>query len=77
MKHVMKLYPFDTIIATARERMMAGMKIHLQFNCAKCGMKQTFEQEDYLSERGQCEECGHITSLKDDGCNLMVISSRK
>jgi uncharacterized protein (DUF983 family) len=73
----MKLYPFDQVIASARERMMAGMRIHLQFNCDNCGMKQTFEQEDYLSERGQCEECGHITSLKDKGCNLMVISGGK
>lgn len=71
----MNLHPFKDVIATAIERMKAGNKIHLQFNCAKCGEKQTFDEENFLSEKGKCEECGHITSLKDDGCNLLVIMS--
>lgn len=69
----MKLHPFDKVIATARTHMLGGAKIHLQFNCEKCGVKQTFEEENYLSREGRCEECGHITSLEKNGCNLMVI----
>ena len=72
-KHVMQLHPFDEVIATARERMLAGWTVHLQFNCAYCGVKQTFAEENYLSATGRCEECGKITSLRGNGCNLMVI----
>ena len=70
----MKLHPFDDVIANARKSMLEGWIIHLQFNCAHCGAKQTFGEENYLSEEGRCEECDHITSLKDDGCNLMLVS---
>jgi uncharacterized protein (DUF983 family) len=69
----MNLYPFDDVIDTARKRMTEGWKIHLQFNCTQCGIKQTFAEENYLSTRGQCEECGAITSLQADGCNLMIL----
>lgn len=76
-KHVMKLHPFDDVIASARQRMLEGWTVHLQFNCAQCGVKQTFAEENYLSASGQCEECGHITSLQRDGCNFMVIKDQK
>lgn len=69
----MKLHPFDEVITNARKQMSSGYGIHLQFNCAKCGKKQTFEEQNYLSETGRCEECGHITSLKNDGCNFMLV----
>ena len=73
----MNLHPFDDVIANARERMLLGWTVHLQFNCANCGVKQTFAEENYLSESGRCEECGQITNLRTDGCNLMVMSGGK
>lgn len=69
----MNLHPFNDVIETAHQRMLEGWVVHLQFNCAKCGVKQTFAEENYLSASGRCEECGHITSLKNDGCNLLVM----
>ena len=74
-KHKMTLHPFDDVLVTARERMKAGDHIHLQFNCAFCGEKQTFAEPDFLSETGKCEECGRITSLRTNGCNLLVVMS--
>jgi hypothetical protein len=73
----MNLHPFDEVIANARQKMLEGWTIHLQFNCAHCGVKQTFAEENYLSETGRCEECGKITSLRSNGCNLMAISGNK
>jgi hypothetical protein len=72
-RHVMRLYPFDDVIVNARQRMLDGWTIHLQFNCAKCGAKQTFAEENYLSKAGRCEECGHVTSLQKNGCNFMAM----
>ena len=74
MKHVMRLHPFDDVVAHARQLMADGWTIHLQFNCAKCSTKQTFAEKNYLSALGRCEECGHITSLLSDGCNVMAVS---
>lgn len=72
----MRLHPFKDVVANARQKMAEGWTIHLQFNCAKCGVKQTFGEENYISATGRCEECGHITSLLDDGCNLLIMKSQ-
>jgi hypothetical protein len=72
----MNLHPFNDVVANARQRMLEGWTIHLQFNCAYCGVKQTFAEENYLSATGRCEECGQITNLRADGCNLMVMRSK-
>lgn len=72
-KHVMQLHPFDDVIASVRERMLEGWTIHLQFNCAYCGVKQTFAEENYLAATGRCEECGKTTSLRTNGCNFMAV----
>jgi uncharacterized protein (DUF983 family) len=68
----MNLHPFNEVIKTAHERMTEGWDVHLQFNCAHCGTKQTFEEENYLSTTGKCEECGKITNLQSDGCNILI-----
>lgn len=69
----MNLHPFDEVIDACRKRMGEGWEIHLQFNCAKCGLKQTFAEPNFLSKTGKCEACGHVTSLEDDGCNYMAM----
>ena len=73
----MNLHPFDAVIANARQKMTEGWRVHLQFNCARCGVKQTFAEENYLSKTGRCEECGHITSLENDGCNFMAVKDHR
>lgn len=71
--HVMRLHPFDDVVKAARKRMLEGWKIHLQFNCAHCGVKQTFAEKNYFSASGRCEACGKLTDLQKDGCNFMAI----
>jgi hypothetical protein len=72
-EHKMNLHPFDEVVANARQRMSEGWEIHLQFNCAYCGTKQTFAEKNYFSGRGACEECGRVTSLMTNGCNFMAM----
>jgi predicted RNA-binding Zn-ribbon protein involved in translation (DUF1610 family) len=69
----MKLYPFWEVAKEAHEKAMAGASVFQQFNCAKCGTKQTIDEANRFHKTGQCEECGHITDIEKDGCNYMLI----
>ena len=71
-KHVMKLHPWNEIVASVGPLIEKGMHIHQQFNCEKCGAKQTMDVPDTLYTSGTCEECGHETNIVKNGCNYMV-----
>lgn len=68
----MKLHPFYEVAAEAHEHAKAGADIYQQFNCAKCGTKQTMEDANVFHKLGICEECGHETNIEADGCNYMM-----
>jgi hypothetical protein len=68
----MKLHPFWEVAKKAHELMLQGATVYEQFNCAACGIKQTIETPNVWYKTGRCEECGHITNIEKDGCNMMV-----
>lgn len=72
----MNLYPFDQCAKEA-ERLIAQAPettfVYQQFNCANCGRKQTMDDANVFHLFGKCEECGHITNIKRDGCNYAVV----
>jgi DNA-directed RNA polymerase subunit RPC12/RpoP len=71
----MNVSPFNEVVANAEKRMADGWTIYQQFNCAKCGTKQTMPDANKFYTRGRCEECGHETNIQADGCNFMAVSS--
>ena len=71
-KSKMKLYPFWEVAQSFKEAMDEGAECHQQFNCAKCGVKQTIEEANRFFQSGKCEECGHVTDIEHDGCNWMA-----
>lgn len=73
MENAMKLYPFDEVAENTRSKMKGGATIHQQFNCCKCGVKQTIEEKNKFFTSGKCQECGHVTDIKKNGCNFMMI----
>ena len=68
----MKLHPWNECLPQAREYMDKGFKVFQQFNCARCGKKQTMDNPNIFYERGICEECGHETNIVQNGMNYMV-----
>jgi hypothetical protein len=72
----MKLWPFAEVASAVLERKLEGYHFCQQFNCAGCGRKQTMGLPDILFERGVCEECGHETDIKHDGCNYMLYTGK-
>jgi hypothetical protein len=68
----MKLHPFYKCVEQADKLIKAGANIYQQFNCAKCGVKQTMGEANTFYKTGKCEECNHITNIEQDGCNYMA-----
>lgn len=68
----MKVHPFDECAKAAIKWTDQGATIFQQYNCGKCGTKQTMDEPNRFFNLGKCEECGHITDIKRDGCNYMV-----
>lgn len=57
---------------------LAGyMTFWQKFTCAKCFARIQVETPNTLFELGHCQECGHYTDLKKDGCNYAVLISRR
>lgn len=69
----MKVYPFDEVAINALKKMGEGWEVFQQFNCAKCGIKQTIEEPNKFFTKGKCEECQHISDLVKDGCNFAAV----
>ena len=42
-----------------------------------CGTKQIMETPNVFYTRGRCEECGAEADIRADGCNYMVILTRR
>lgn len=70
----MNLYPFNDVLKQADAAIAKGAQAFQQFTCSGCGAKQTMEEPDTFYTSGKCEECGHITDIRTDGCNFMVIA---
>ena len=68
----MNLYPWDDCVASLDKRRADGFDFFQQFNCAKCGTKQTMPDANILYKTGKCEECGHVTDIRRDGMNYML-----
>ena len=68
----MKLHPWNDVVKQGVEYIEQGFKLHQQFNCARCGAKQTMDTPNVFFEHGICEKCGHETDIKKDGHNYML-----
>ena len=67
-------FPFDEVIKKASELIKTqGAIIYQKFSCAKCGTRQTIDVPNVFYTQGQCEECGHISNLKAQGCNYLLM----
>ena len=70
----MKVHPWDDCVKALQDRIKdPGTHFLQQFNCAGCGAKQTMDDLDVLYETGTCQECGHLTNIKQNGMNYMLM----
>jgi hypothetical protein len=71
-KHVMKLYPWDEVMANVVQKIEEGAECYQQWNCEHCRTKQTMERPNKFFETGQCEECKKVTDIRKNGMNFMM-----
>ena len=66
--------PRDELLAKAEEvlRTIPNSKVYFKFSCQNCGSRQTFSEPNKLFESGKCEECGHVTIIKEGGFLLEI-----
>lgn len=65
-------YPIEVCAAKAAPFVARGHSFFQKFTCEQCGSRQMMEEENVWFETGRCEECGHITSIRDRGCNYAL-----
>lgn len=66
-------HPFDEVCEVVEELAKKGVQCYQKFTCAKCGARQTMEEAIVFYTEGSCEECKHVTNIKERGCNYMAI----
>jgi hypothetical protein len=71
-KRVMKLYPFDEVVANAKRYMARGANVCQQWNCEHCGVQQTVDVPNTFYKSGTCKKCKKITDIYSNGTNLMI-----
>lgn len=65
-------YPFDEIAKAVEDQANKGNYCFQKFTCANCGQRLTMEEPNVLYTTGTCDKCGHLTNIKEDGCNYML-----
>jgi predicted RNA-binding Zn-ribbon protein involved in translation (DUF1610 family) len=70
-------HPWDEVIKTATGQIEKGNDVYQKFTCANCGSRQTMETPNVFYTEGKCEECGHVTDIKKNGMNYMLIMHAK
>jgi Zn finger protein HypA/HybF involved in hydrogenase expression len=73
----MNLHPWQDVLANADKKIADGWTVYQQFNCEKCGQKQTMPDENKFFMSGRCEECDHVTDIVKNGMNFMATKSAR
>ena len=66
-------YPFDEVCRGAAEKIAHGGYAYQKYTCAKCKSRQTMDTPNVFHTFGRCEECGHITNIRKQGCNYLLV----
>lgn len=65
--------PLEDIVREAEVLRQQGYMCFQRFTCEKCGTRQTMDEPAKFYTHGGCEECKHVTHLKQ--CGFMAIKA--
>ena len=72
----MKLKPFNEVLQSANEYAAAGITTHQRFQCEACGNDTLgIAEPNTFYEYALCDKCNHVTNLRKNGCNFLIIFS--
>jgi len=67
--------PFAEVQRQADAFVRKGGKIYQTWRCLFCGETVIANTSNYWTELGHHESCGHITNLRERGCDFVGIAS--
>jgi predicted RNA-binding Zn-ribbon protein involved in translation (DUF1610 family) len=67
-------YPLEEIGDACMEHIKKGATIYQKFTCADCGARLMMDIPNTLFTEGTCDKCGHVTDIRQAGCNYLLIS---
>jgi hypothetical protein len=67
-------FPIAELIPVTDKLIGAGCTVFFKWTCGGCGARQTFDTPNVLYTRGKCEECDHVTDLRESGCNYLLVA---
>jgi len=67
-----KDHPWDLIIEQVAKHASLGRLCYQKFTCSNCGQRLTMETPNHFHALGSCYKCGHITNIKETGCNFLL-----
>lgn len=70
-------YPFEDIAAAVDRLAAKGWQCFQKFTCEKCSNRLTMDEPNVLYETGTCDVCGHVSNIKANGCNYLVVGQNK
>jgi hypothetical protein len=69
----MQSIPYDECTKAAQALALDGATIYQKWTCAGCGETVTANKANHWTEMGHHEDCGHVTNMREQGCNYMLI----
>lgn len=67
--------PLDEIARICEDEILSKGFHYLQkFSCKKCGQRLTMDILDILFYEGECDKCGFVTDIREEGCGLVMIT---
>lgn len=65
-------YPLDEIGDACMNLIAKGATIYQKFTCTSCGKRLMMDIPNTLFTEGTCDSCGHVTDIRETGCNYLV-----
>jgi predicted RNA-binding Zn-ribbon protein involved in translation (DUF1610 family) len=66
-------HPLEEVVKEAERVASQGGQVYQKFTCANCGARLTIGEVNKFYTEGSCDQCGHVTNLREAGCNMLVI----
>jgi DNA-directed RNA polymerase subunit RPC12/RpoP len=63
---------FDRACQKALDYIRGGATAYQKFTCSKCGARLTMEEPNKFYETGTCDQCGHLTDIRKQGCGFLL-----
>lgn len=66
-------FPWEQIVKKVADLVSEGHLCYQKFSCEKCDERLGIDRPNTLYETGHCDKCGHITNIKERGCNYLLV----